>query len=313
MNCKFFSFTILFCSLLGVFQAYAFDLSDDVSGSSDYTPIQRYPLSKIEYYSPKTNVRDLYVGLGRLRRISGQTMPEYSTRLSGALTRITFRGPDGHSSKELYEHFKWQLKPYLQELVYECEGRDCGSSNDWANVMLNIAELYGPDQYQYYQVAKLNINGQHVVAIVYAIRRGNKRIYLQLDMLEVDDKVFSSIDVNPGTIYQLLKEQGRYVLRPLEFDEANQLTKNNVNALDYVVRMLNSQVRLKVNIVSYISGDANQESLQNMSLQRAEAVVKALIEAGVSGSRLSAVSMKSESVAQSSNQTDTRVELQITN
>jgi hypothetical protein len=313
MNCRFFSLTILFCSLLVAIQAYAFDLSDDVSGSSDYTPIQRYPLSKIENYTPKTIVQGLHVGLGRLKSISGEKIPEYAARLSGSLTRITYRGPDGHSSKDIYQHFKQQFIPYLQEVVYECEGRDCGGSNDWANVMLKIADLYGPDQYQYYQVAKLNINGQDIVVIAYAIRRGNKRIYLQLDMLEVDVKTVNSIDVNPGTIYQLLKEQGRYILRPLEFNDANQLTKNRANALDYVVRMLEKQVRLKVKIVSYMPGSASQESLQKISLQRAEAVVKALIEAGVSGSRLSAIGMGPDDVNKDSNQTGARIELQITN
>ncbi len=289
MKYKVFSCVVLFLVLLTTKQAYSFDPSDDVSGAADYLPIQRYPLSMIELYTPKTVVRDHFIGLGRLKIINGQMVPEYSTRLSGSLTRLTYRGPDGHSSKELFEHFKNQVKPYVQELLYECEGRDCGSSNHWANNIFNIAILYGPDQYQYYLVAKLIIDGKDTLAMIYAIRRGNKRIYLQMDMLEISASALNSIEVNPDTVFRLLKEKGRYVLRTLEFNNENQLTSESSESLSHVVRMLEKQVRLNLYVVGHSYGAASLENLQQLSLQRAQEVVKALKDAGVADNRLMAI------------------------
>ena len=288
MDYKYFNCAWLFILLLSAAEVSAFSVSEDVSGGKDYAPIQRYPLSKIEFYSEPTVVRDHFIGLGSLKKSNAAFVPEYSTRLSGTLTRVTYRGPDGHSSRELYEHIKTQVKPYLRELLFECEGRSCGSSNHWANRMFNIASLYGPERYQYYQVAKLDIEGKDIIAIFYAIRRGNKRIYLHMDILEVEKNALSSLEVNPATIYQQLRKNGHYLLSAIEFNDQNQLTEKATASLDQIVRMLEKQVRLNVYVVSHMSGKNDLDTLQKTSLKRAEAVVNVLTKEGVNLQRIQA-------------------------
>lgn len=90
--------------------------------------------------------------------------------IQASLRSTTYELPRSASVDSIAEHYRQLLSG---RLVYECEGRDCGRSNDWANTVFGRSDLYGPDGNQRYLAADL---GTELVA-VYLIRRGNQRLY----------------------------------------------------------------------------------------------------------------------------------------
>jgi hypothetical protein len=73
-----------------------------------------------------------------------------------------------------------QLNERGAQVLFECTGRDCGPSSIWANDLFGQSRLYGIDNTQFY--AALRLEQAH--AAIYAVRRGNGRTFLHLDLLE---------------------------------------------------------------------------------------------------------------------------------
>lgn len=124
-------------------------------------------------------VRNYRFPLGAVVKINLDVRIDKEQQLSGQLTRTTWEMPKSFDPNELLERLRDQVISQKGEILFECEGRDCGTSNIWANDLFNNADLYGRDDYQRYFAAKLD--DQYLAA--YAVRRGNRRVYLHLDQI----------------------------------------------------------------------------------------------------------------------------------
>ena len=71
--------------------------------------------------------------LGALERVRGQVIPEDSKRLRGDVTKITYDVSQEFTGEDVYAFYQEQLTAKNYEMLYSCEGRECGSSNYWAN------------------------------------------------------------------------------------------------------------------------------------------------------------------------------------
>ncbi len=124
-------------------------------------------------------VRNYRFPLGAVVKINRDVRIDKEQQLSGQLTRTTWEMPKSFDPNELLERLRDQVISQKGEILFECEGRDCGTSNIWANDLFNNADLYGRDDYQRYFAAELE--DQYLAA--YAVRRGNRRVYLHLDQI----------------------------------------------------------------------------------------------------------------------------------
>ena len=124
-------------------------------------------------------VRNYRFPLGAVVKINRDVRIDKEQQLSGQLTRTTWEMPKSFDPNELLERLRDQVISQKGEILFECEGRDCGTSNIWANDLFNNADLYGRDDYQRYFAAELD--DQYLAA--YAVRRGNRRVYLHLDQI----------------------------------------------------------------------------------------------------------------------------------
>ena len=112
-------------------------------------------------------------------------LPSQDLRLAGELQQFTWEIPRSHQPAEPFEAMRAQLQQLGAKILYQCAGRECGASNIWANDLFRYATLYGRDDSQHYLAAQLN--GQHFA--LYAVRRGNQRVYLHLDLISSDEAV----------------------------------------------------------------------------------------------------------------------------
>ena len=203
--------------------------------------------------------------IGSIRRINNQLRAEREVRSVGELIRATYRIPDTHSRQEAFEHAKAQLLAQPGSMLFFCEGRECGSSSLWANQVLGNATLYGPEDNQAYLVMQLDSEPQHVVSL-YAITRGNRRVYLHVEQFTPEQAVTEKLFPTPATMLKLLRVEGELLI-PIDIDADPDSAKTWVNLIN---RMLRSDTRLRM----AVNGDQAPE------------VTRQLIELGIRSQRL---------------------------
>lgn len=112
--------------------------------------------------------------LGALEKINHELEPEHSITVDGRKASRTYYLPLARRTKEVSKFYREQLLSH-GELAFECYGRTCGSSSYWANRILGHAILYGPEQFQHYQVYALPDDGGYLA--VYVGQRATRKIY----------------------------------------------------------------------------------------------------------------------------------------
>ncbi|WP_028238848.1 DUF4892 domain-containing protein [Stutzerimonas azotifigens] len=181
----------------------------DFPGSADLDELPRFPQAEITDYRQEHVAERLYPQ-DSLRRIGGQLRMDQQVTADGMLTAITYRLPDHHSGLDAFTAAREHLLAEGAELLYWCEGRDCGSSSLWANSIFGKSTLYGPEGNQAYLLARLAEPPERLVAL-YAITRGNGRPYLQVERLE-PGAALGELLPTAGTLLRQLREAGELQL-----------------------------------------------------------------------------------------------------
>ncbi len=265
-----------------------------------------HPRARVVYHSDLES--DNYMlTLGALEKVDGAWRAEKEHRLKGSLHRDTLEFPRDYSAREAFQYFDDQLQNLSSRELYRCNARRCGSSNSWANNRFEIKQLYGLDQDQYYGAYEVE-GPRHELYFValYAVRRGNKRVYAQVDILTVGNQAQGQIAPSPESIAGQLKRRGFYVLPGLSFGaEGPQLDAQHLQVL---VRALKRERRLNIAIVGHDYGPGDIEQRKTVSLAYAEYVKTQLVAAGIKVARLSAFGVGSLAPERRGNRSQ-RVEL----
>lgn len=235
-------------------------LADDLPGSSDLPILPRFPHAEIVDYSDAADVERRYPR-GELRRISGQLRVEREVLAEGRLRALTYRLPDGHNPSEALAAARKTLLDGGAQLLYWCEGRECGSSNLWANALFGNAKLFGPDERQSFILLRLAEPQQNSLLALYGITRGNRRVYLQVEQLDADLAVADQLPT-ASTLLRQLRVHGDLKLP--------QLSELDTRWSELLARTLNLDSTLRVSLTG----------------PQAEAWRAALVEQGVRSSRL---------------------------
>jgi outer membrane protein OmpA-like peptidoglycan-associated protein len=272
----------LVLSVSGTDDLYASEASSDIPGSSDSALLKRFPQSHIIAFEQSSEVVPYNLILGSLKKINQVLSPKKSRRLSGRLTRITYRVPGSIRTREVSEHFKTQITQ-SGEILFTCEARECGSSNYWANTVFQKANLYGPEENQYLLVGQFMQDNQQYLVTVYTIQRGNKRVYTHLEVIEAD----LTVDMDPASVFDILQSDGVLHLDNVKFDADNKLI-DDPKVIGNLITLLNINSSVNVYVVGHVTGQGNLDSARGKSRQRAEQVVTKLVQGGIAADRLSA-------------------------
>src|SRR5690554_2957958 len=162
--------------------------------------LQDYPDARVVFRSQE-QVNDYRLALGSYRKTEGAWQPARQQRLSGQLTRFTLELPANHSAQAGFEFYLAQLQTLKHRELFSCEARDCGTSNTWANNHFKIIQLYGLDQYQYYAALEVVTESAAPFYVsLYSVRRGNKRVYVQVDILYSATERAGTFASSPDTV-----------------------------------------------------------------------------------------------------------------
>jgi hypothetical protein len=250
--------------------------------------IQPYHNARIVFQS--TGMTDDYLfALGSYKKISGSWRLDRQQRLSGNLTRYTLELPAGHSADNGFDFYLDQLQNFNLRELFHCTGRDCGTSNSWANNHFKIPMLYGLDQFQQYGAYEVtNADAKPFYTALYAVQRGNKRVYMQLDILHVDSVNNLGVAANPESIIRALDSSGYYVFPDLLAGNAQGGVSINIKPahLQALVDVLKSRPEWTLAVVGHDYAPVTLSAQQKNSQAYAGQLKAALQEAGISGDRL---------------------------
>jgi len=119
--------------------------------------------------------------LGRLKKISNNLDPKSEQLVQGIRHYETFRAASGVSLDEAMTALQSAVaSEYTTRFV--CQGRDCGSSNEWANAVFDEPKLYGLEQSQYYWVGQNRRTSDYW--LVYISKRSNKPVHYRVEWFE---------------------------------------------------------------------------------------------------------------------------------
>ena len=233
-------------------------------------------------FDRSANQEDLLVPLSSPTKIDGRWITQKSMTASGRLSQKTSQLKDRTSLDQAWFSLLQQLNQPEKniQLLYQCSGRDCGSSNAWANEIFGVKQLYGLDSKQHYAALIESLeNGQRIYRL-YGVERGNKRQYIQVDILNSNARS----QVTPSE--SVLKEQlarSNYLIINLGFD-GTQFTVSDalIDQLAVIIEATNDAYYL----VGHDSSQANQTDRLRFSVQAAEFVRDLLIQHAVNPQRL---------------------------
>ncbi|QLF94970.1 DUF4892 domain-containing protein [Pseudomonas sp. ABC1] len=183
--------------------------SSEPAGSKDLEILPRYPQAQIIDFREEAVAERIYPQ-DAIRRISGQLRMSAQVVRSGELTRITYQLPAAHSGMEAFTQARQALLDSGGQLLFWCEGRECGSSSLWANEVFGRSSLYGPDAQQGY----LLVRDEQSLYALYGITRGNGRSYLQVERLATEQSV-ADILPTAATLLRQLRSAGALQLAHL--------------------------------------------------------------------------------------------------
>lgn len=250
--------------------------------------LQDYPDAR-EIFHTESQEDHFLLALGVYKKSDSSWQVSRSQQLSGMLARTTLELPADHNAEAGFAFFKSQLDKYsLRELFY-CKARDCGTSNSWANNHFKIIQLYGLDQHQFYGAYEVtSADAMPFYVVLYAVMRGNKRAYVQLDILHVNKVNEFGVASSPETLSKLLSTNGYFVFPEFMSKDAKgglllQLKPAHIQAL---AGLLALQPQLTLALVGHDYSSVSIEQQQRQSQKNAEHIKAALVAAGVDAKRL---------------------------
>lgn len=238
----------------------------DSPGSRDPFGVARYPRSWIVDYQRDDELRPREFVTSRVDRIRRDLRVPGLLRVDGTLEAVTYRMPDGATVSDVVAHYAEALG---SDVVFRCRGRGCGRSNDWANQVFNQAILYGPDPNQVY-VAR---EWQGRLVALYAIERGNQRVYAHLRYVEPE----GGAGLAPNALLvQRLNERGWAVVDGVEPAPDGSLDAAARELLAGLAGSLEQFAGQPVFVVCHLYGAVSAEPLLAESRRCAETSVEAI-------------------------------------
>jgi len=260
-------------------------VSAEVSTADILDALSPFPRAQVVEQRTAT-VEDYALALGEMKKIRDRWGPERERRLSGDLQKQTLQIPDGHSEQEAFAFYHRKMRNFNARILYECEARNCGSSNAWANEHFADKTLYGLDDRQRYGIYEIvDEQGLLNYVAIYTVARGNRRVYAHTEWLRTDNKITAAVAPSADEVTNYLRDQGYYVISALTIDgDTLSLDDEHLQALVSAIR---SNRRMNFYLVghSYQAGTLNQQ--QDSAKQFAQQVLDMLVESGVDGQRLS--------------------------
>ena len=225
--------------------------------------------------------------LSSLQRTRGLVSSENSEMLRGDITKIIYEVASEFSGQDVFEYFKKEASERNYKSLFSCSGRECGSSNYWANDIFGNRVLYGPERNQYYSVFDAATEGREDFVAMYIITRGNRRVYVYFEFIEPGGTQ-SRIDIfDSDRLLSELQAERSVVLKNIEFENDLSLTRDS--DISYLISLLEKNPSLKFYLVAHLYQEGvKSDELIARSHQRANVLLQLLLGNGIDREQIEA-------------------------
>ena len=248
----------------------------DVEGANDPDGLARFPGSWIVGYTPSETVRSYDFIIGRVDRSHRDVRFDASERLTVQLVRATYRAPDGTRLDDVIDHYKAAVAELDARVAFVCRGRDCGRSTIWANNVFRVKELVAPNDAQFYLAATAG----NMLASIYVVQRGNRRVYAHLDVARREGGVAVGYGAD-DSLPAMLAQSGFAVLDGVTPDHRGALDAEDLQALDNVGGELAPWAGRSLYLVCHLGGIAEPAAALARSKVCAETAAERLRAEGI--------------------------------
>lgn len=228
-------------------------------------------------YEQRLPAADWVLPMGPIERIDGLWQPEQSRALQGQLRRRTLEFSAEKSELQVFKAYVDAMKAQGAQQIYSCQGRDCGQSNNWANRFFKVFQLFGREDSQRLSSFHWLQDGQEHFVLLYLVRRGNQRIYLQQEWLSREAAGQALLLPSENELWKQWQAQGFLRLS----QATGQLDENGAVVkpwLDVIASLIKAQQPLALTVVSH---DYSAQSAQH-SQRMLQSFVSAMEARGLS-------------------------------
>lgn len=156
----------------------------DVAGARDSDVVSRFPRSWIVDFEAQDESIPYAFVMGPVDKKKREVRIDEVVRVEGRVTRITYRLPEDTRLAEAIDFVEAQSRQPGRRTVFSCRGPDCGRSTIWANDVFHAAVLAAPNHNQYYAALVVGDGDESQLAAIYAVQKGNRRVYLHVDQVD---------------------------------------------------------------------------------------------------------------------------------
>ncbi len=217
---------------------------------------------------------DHWLILGAIERIKGEVRPEAEIRVSAKVQSWLWQLPAGITSEAAFDQIKGQVDADSVSL-FECLGRSCGLSNDYANQVFQHSILYGRDSNQHYWLGLDKIKNDRLW-LVYSIQRSNNRVYVYVERIDLNAK-------EKGVFDQYIEKGENKSLFETRYSVLSKLTGSaqlNVGQIQKIKKLLQENPNKKFALVVHRYGPGENQSLLDQSQQEAQGLLDQLAATG---------------------------------
>jgi hypothetical protein len=276
---------------------------DDIKSSSDHPLISRYPGFYIQEYKQfEYDEGEIMTGLYDDKNKIADTKV-----IEGKVTNIKYlnKSKDMNvTALQLYKNYEKALMKLKPTMLLACRGARCfvNQSRD-AGVFIGNWFLDRPLLYKGLfsafgdefgiLTAKIpsNKGGQIYVMITVGVDLPNKRRTILMSFIEPETLETDKVSIgSPDDIKKSIEQLGKMELAGIFFDHNKATIKpESKNTLDVIANYLSSNTSSKYFVVGHTDNTGSLDHNMNLSRQRADAVVGALVKLGINNDQISAM------------------------
>ena len=281
-------------------QAFA---RDDVKGSSDHLLISRYPGFYIQEYKQfEYDEAEIMTGAYDEKNKTADTKV-----IEGKVTNIKYQNKSTDmnvTALQLYKNYEKALKKLKPTIILACRGAKCfvDQSRDVGvyigNWFLDRPLLYkclfsafGDDFGILTAKIPSNKGGQIYVMITVGVDLPNKRRTILMSFIEPEILETDKVSIgSPDDIKKSIEQLGKIELAGIFFDHNKAtITPESKDTLDVITWYLSANASRKYFVVGHTDNTGKLDHNMNLSRQRADAVVDALVKLGINKDQVSAM------------------------
>lgn len=199
---------------------------------------------------------DYRLTLSALKKINNEWISERERKVNGSISRQTIEFTGTLGVDDIWQKLSTAFNLSSKQVLFECEGLDCGSSNAWANNRFEVKQLYGLDTTQYYRVMETVNNSRITYDILYLVQRGNRRIYAQLDQVVVESNLETLLTYE--SVVETLKNKG-FISIPSSYEKNALIYDNGV--VQMFVRVIREHPEWHIALVGHSVRDIPNNGL----------------------------------------------------